>query len=115
MTHESHTGPAAEMPPLLQLAGIGKCFGANRVLEDVSFDLRRGEVHVLAGENGAGKSTLIKILAGIHTEYEGTLKLNGAPVRFRSPQEAIRHGIAVFHQELSLVETLSAIAGTVET
>jgi len=92
---------------LLQLSDIGKCFGANRVLESVSFDLFAGEVHVLAGENGAGKTTLIRILAGIYPEHEGTLELGGRTVRFRNPIEASRHGISVIHQELSLVESMS--------
>jgi ABC-type sugar transport system ATPase subunit len=92
---------------LLQLSNIGKRFGANRVLESVSFDLFAGEVHVLAGENGAGKTTLIRILAGIYPEHEGTLELGGRSVRFRNPIEASRHGISVIHQELSLVESMS--------
>ncbi|HUJ45266.1 MAG TPA: sugar ABC transporter ATP-binding protein [Opitutaceae bacterium] len=96
------------MPPrLLQLSGIGKSFGANRVLEGVCFDLHAGEVHVLAGENGAGKSTLIKVLAGIHGEYDGSIELAGRPVRFASPQEAGRQGISVIHQEMSLVDAMS--------
>jgi ABC-type sugar transport system ATPase subunit len=92
---------------LLQLSDIGKRFGANRVLESVSFDLYAGEVHVLAGENGAGKTTLIRILAGIHPEHEGAIELGGRTVRFRNPIEASRHGISVIHQELSLVESMS--------
>ena len=56
--------PSAERRPLLRMRGIGKSFSGVPVLEDVSFDLGPGEVHILAGENGAGKTTLIKILAG---------------------------------------------------
>ena len=67
---------------LLQLSDIGKSFGANRVLDSVSFDLFPGEVHVLAGENGAGKSTLIRILAGIFPEFVGSIELYGRSVRF---------------------------------
>ena len=93
----------------LEFRHVGKCFGANRVLEDVSFDLREGEVHILAGENGAGKSTLIKILAGIHADYEGVIALRGQPVRFASPQEASRAGISVIHQELSLIDSMSVV------
>ncbi len=92
--------------PLLQLSGIGKAFGPVRVLHDVAFDLRAGEVHLLAGENGAGKSTLIKILAGIYQDYEGEMRLHGKPVRFQNPQEANAHGISVIHQEMSLVDSL---------
>jgi ABC-type sugar transport system ATPase subunit len=93
-------------PPLLQLSNIEKSFGPVRVLDGVSFELRAGEVHLLAGENGAGKSTLIKILAGVHQEYGGEIRLNGKVRRFRSPQEANRAGISVIHQEMSLVESL---------
>ena len=79
------------------------------MLEDVSFDLREGEVHILAGENGAGKSTLVRILAGIHAEYEGEILLHGQPVRFASPHEANRAGISVVHQELSLIDSMSVV------
>lgn len=92
---------------LLRMQGIGKVFGGTRVLEDARFDLRAGEVHILAGENGAGKSTLIKILAGVHIEYEGAIELGGEEVRFRSPQEANARGISVIHQELSLIPPMS--------
>lgn len=92
---------------LLQLSQIGKSFGPNRVLDGVSMDLNAGEVHILAGENGAGKSTLIKILAGIHTEYDGGIELAGQPVRFTTPHEANRRGISVIHQEMSLVDSMS--------
>ena len=92
---------------LLQMQGIGKTFGATPVLHNVQFDLRGGEVHILAGENGAGKSTLIKILAGVHTEYQGSILLNGKEVRFRSPQDANAHGISVIYQELSLIPPMT--------
>jgi len=105
MSAEHETGTAT--PPLLRMLGIGKSFGGVRVLRDVDFDLLAGEVHVLAGENGAGKSTLVKILAGEHAEHEGTIELDGVPVRLRSPHDARRRGIAVIYQELSLVEPMS--------
>ncbi len=93
--------------PVLRFSGIGKSFGPVRVLEDISFDLMPGEVHVLAGENGAGKSTLIKILAGIYPDYDGTLEYQGKPVRWSSPHDAQLHGISVIHQEMSLIGSLS--------
>ncbi|MCL5269022.1 MAG: ATP-binding cassette domain-containing protein, partial [bacterium] len=99
--------PSSSPTGLLAMRGIGKAFAGVRALDGVDFDLRAGEVHVLAGENGAGKSTLIKILGGAHTDYEGRIELDGRPVRFRSPQDAAAHGIAVIHQELSLVPAMS--------
>ena len=92
---------------LLKMTGICKSFSGVSVLKDVQFDLRAGEVHVLAGENGAGKSTLIKILAGVHTEYEGEIFLNSRPVQFSSIHEAAAAGISVIHQELSLVPSMT--------
>ncbi len=94
---------------LLQLSHIGKSFGPVRVLNDVSFDLHAGEVHILAGENGAGKSTLIKVLAGIHADYDGTIELGGWPVRFATPHVANRAGVSVIHQELSLIDPMSVV------
>jgi len=92
---------------LLSVEGVSKAFSRVRVLDGVRFELRAGEVHVLAGENGAGKTTLIKILAGVHTDYSGEVRLDGRPVRFRSPQEAAARGISTIHQEMSLVESMS--------
>jgi len=95
--------------PLLELHAIGKTFGPVRVLEDITFSLYAGEVHLLAGENGAGKSTLIKILAGIYTDYEGEILLRGEKVCFKNPRDAEQKGISVIHQELSLIDTLSVV------
>jgi ABC-type sugar transport system ATPase subunit len=92
---------------LVRLTGITKRFGPVTVLRDARLEGRAGEVHILAGENGAGKSTLIKILAGIHTDFEGSIELDGCQVRPRSPLEASALGIAVIHQELSLIGPMS--------
>jgi ribose transport system ATP-binding protein len=92
---------------LLELKAVSKSFGSTRALDGVSFDLRAGEVHVLAGENGAGKSTLIKILSGVYPDYAGELVVAGVAQRFASPVHARRAGIATIHQELSLVPCLS--------
>lgn len=91
---------------VLSMKNIGKSFSGVRVLDDVSFDLRSGEVHVLAGENGAGKTTLIKILSGAHTEHEGEILLEGKKVRFKSPLDATSLGISAIHQDLALVDTM---------
>jgi ABC-type sugar transport system ATPase subunit len=102
-------GPRVGPPPelLLQMRAISKSFGDVEVLSGVDFDLRAGEVHVLAGENGAGKSTLMKILAGVYDDYRGEILLRGAPRRFARPHHAYDAGIAVIYQELSLVDSLS--------
>jgi ABC-type sugar transport system ATPase subunit len=77
-----------------------------KILDSVSFDLRRGEVHVLVGENGAGKSTLMKILGGIIPPDQGTITLEGAAVSFASARKARDRGIAFIHQELNLCANL---------
>lgn len=93
--------------PVLCMTGISKGFEGISVLKDVDWTLRAGEVHVLAGENGAGKTTLIKILAGVHTDYEGEIRLSGQRVRFRHPCDAAGCGIAAIHQDIAVVPSLS--------
>jgi inositol transport system ATP-binding protein len=85
---------------LLQMRNVYKSFDGTRALTGVSLDIRAGEVHALMGENGAGKSTLMKILAGMHAPDSGEILLGGRVVSLRSPVQAIRHGIAMIHQEL---------------
>jgi ABC-type sugar transport system ATPase subunit len=94
---------------MLETRGVSKSFGEHPVLRDVSFALRPGEVHVLAGENGAGKSTLIKILSGAISEYAGEVVLDGRPLRFRSPNDAREAGVSTIYQELSLVPSMSVL------
>lgn len=91
----------------IALAGISKSFTGLKVLSDVSFDLRAGEVHALLGENGAGKSTLIKIMSGLHQPDEGMIKVAGHAVTFTTPRAAHHHGIATVHQELLLFPELT--------
>ena len=95
------------MAPLLVLAGVSKSFGGVEALREVSFTLAAGEVHGLVGENGAGKSTLMKIIAGVHSDYSGRYLIDGREVRFRSPRDALAAGIAMVHQELSIVPDLT--------
>jgi len=92
---------------MLHLANISKTFGGVTALRDVAFTLAPGEIHGLVGENGAGKSTLMKIIAGVHHDYEGTLTLDNTVRRFASTREARAAGIGMVHQELSSVRTLS--------
>ena len=105
--HESSSIHPAPGVPLVYMRGIGKHFGANRVLREVDFSVHRGECHVLAGENGAGKSTLINILGGVITDYEGAIEIAGQPARPCSPLHAAQLGISVIHQELSLIPAMS--------
>ena len=93
--------------PLVRMTGIGKRFGGVQACRDIDFTVAAGKVHALLGENGAGKSTLMNILSGVISEYDGTIEVQGQPVRFRSPADAQRAGIATIHQELDLVAGLS--------
>lgn len=88
---------------LLQLDHVTKRFPGVLALDDVQFELRSGEVHVIMGENGAGKSTLMKIADGIYRPDEGEMRINGEQVTISSPTQAIQHGIAMIHQELNAV------------
>jgi ribose transport system ATP-binding protein len=93
--------------PILELKNISKRFRALQALDNVEFNLREGETHALVGENGAGKSTLMRILSGIYTDFEGVYTLDGQPVHFNSPREALRRGIGMIHQELSVMPELT--------
>jgi ribose transport system ATP-binding protein len=92
--------------PTLELVGISKSFGGVHALRNVDFTLRAGQIHGLVGENGAGKSTMMKIIAGVYPDFEGTIRLDGKEVRFRSSRDALNAGIGMVHQELSIVPDL---------
>lgn len=89
------------------MRGVTKRFGGIAALSDVDFSIRAGEIHGLVGENGAGKSTLMKIIAGVHADFEGQMRVGGQPVRFRSARDALAAGIGMVHQELSVVPDLT--------
>ncbi len=98
------------MPPptsILDMRGITKRFPGLTALDSVNFAVRRGEIHALLGQNGAGKSTLMKVLAGVYPIEEGEICIDGQPVRFAHPRDALQAGIGIVYQDLSLVPQLS--------
>lgn len=92
---------------VFELNHIFKSFPGVKALQDVSFDLREGEIHALLGENGAGKSTLIKVATGVYQPDEGTINLSGKEMHFTNPDDAFSSGIAVVHQELNSFQDLT--------
>lgn len=92
---------------LLRVEGVRKAFPGVVALDDVDFDLRRGEVHALLGENGAGKSTLIKVLSGAHRPDRGRILVEGSETLIRDAQDAERLGIATIYQEFNLVPDIT--------
>jgi simple sugar transport system ATP-binding protein len=99
--------PRAAVAPLLEVRHLRKHFGAVQALKDLSMTVRRGEVVAVAGDNGAGKTTLIKALSGVYAPTGGEILLDGAEVRFGSPQEARARGIETIYQDLALADNLT--------
>lgn len=93
--------------PVLEMQGITKRFPGVLALDQVDFQVNRGEIHSLIGQNGAGKSTLMKILAGVYSADEGLIKMNGQPVHFKHPRDSLDKGIVTVYQELSLLPNLT--------
>lgn len=89
---------------LLEMKGITKRFPGIVANDGISFSLRAGEIHALLGENGAGKSTLMSILAGLYFPDEGQILIDGRPVSFKSPRDALKKGIGMIYQHFMLVE-----------
>ena len=108
-TSLQHDGTSSReaLAPAVRLRGIAKSFGGTRALDGVDLDLFSGEAHGLIGENGAGKSTLMRILAGFFSDYGGAIAIEGQAVRLMSPAQARGHGVALVHQELSLLPELT--------
>jgi len=92
---------------ILRISNVSKSFGAIRALRGVDFELRRGEIHALAGENGAGKSTLMNVIDGILRPDSGEIIWDGKPVRINSPTKAQKLGIGFVHQEIALCPDVS--------
>jgi len=100
----AHAGSAS---PLLELKNVSKSFGGVSALRDVDFTVAHREIHGVVGENGAGKSTMMKIIAGMHNDFQGQMLLDGRELRFRNPHDSLALGIGMVHQELSVVPDLT--------
>ena len=94
---------------ILIMSDITKSFSGKKALDQVNFNLERGEIHALLGENGAGKTTLMNVLFGLVSADEGKIVLKGQEVRITSPSEAIENGIGMVHQHFSLIPTLNVL------
>lgn len=92
---------------VLRMKNVSKTFPGVRALNNVSFDLRRGEIHALVGENGAGKSTLMKVLGGAYLPDSGEIEIDGENAHITSPRDGLALGVSVFYQEFNLVPTLN--------
>ncbi len=94
---------------LFRIEHVSKSFPGTRVLDDINIELKKGSVHAIVGENGAGKSTLMNVIYGVYQDYEGKLFWEGNEVNFKSPIDAQNCGIAMVHQENSLIPYLSVM------
>jgi ABC-type uncharacterized transport system ATPase subunit len=111
ITH--HPSPSTPVSPAIAMRDISKRFGPVIANDHVDFEASWGEVHALIGENGAGKSTLMSILAGLYRPDSGQVEIDGTPVRFRSPRDAIGHGIGMVYQHFMLVEPFTVAENVV--
>jgi ABC-type sugar transport system ATPase subunit len=91
--------------PALSLRNIHKSFDGIVAVEDLSLDVKRGEIVALVGDNGAGKSTVVKIIAGMHQPNSGEIRLAGEPVHFSDPSQSQAKGVQVVYQDLALAES----------
>lgn len=95
------------LAPLIEMRSVTKRYGGQTAVDGVDLVLRKGEIHALLGENGAGKSTLTKMMAGVTQPTSGEILVDGAPVSFASPSQAMRAGINMVYQENSLVPSMT--------
>jgi len=106
-TLHDHADPELhEGEHLVEMADVGKTYGAIRALKGINLTVNAGEVTCVLGDNGAGKSTLIKIISGLHPHNEGTMKVDGQEVHFTSPRDSLAHGIATVYQDLAVVSLM---------
>ena len=95
------------MEKVIEMIGITKLFPGTIANDNVNFDLRRSETHVLLGENGAGKTTLMNVLYGLYQPEKGKIKINGQEVKLNSPNDAIKLGVGMVHQHFMLVHNFT--------
>lgn len=103
MDTQTEAASSQTSPLVVEMKNVTKRFPGVLANDRVNFDLRKGEIHALLGENGAGKSTLMNVLAGLYRAEAGTILVNGKPVSFSSPRDAIQAGIGMVHQHFMLV------------
>jgi ABC-type sugar transport system ATPase subunit len=96
-----------QVESIVKFCNISKVFPGVKALDDVSFDIKKGEIHALLGENGAGKSTLLNTLHGVNQEYEGMVEIKGRIVAYKNANEAIQDGVVKIHQEVNLIPELT--------
>jgi len=101
------TEARSSVTPRVEMIGISQTFGTTKVLDNVDLSIAPSEIRALVGQNGAGKSTLMKILGGIYPEHEGTVRIDGHDATLISPRDALREGIGLIHQELSLIPSMT--------
>lgn len=97
------------METLVKMEGVTKVFPGVRALDNISFEIKAGEVHVLMGENGAGKSTLMKILSGVYQPTSGKITVKGKEFTHLTPKDSYECGISIIYQELSVINELSIL------
>ena len=107
VVQEEKSGEESEY--IIEMRHITKIFPGIRANDDITIQLKRGEIHALLGENGAGKSTLMSVLFGLYQPDEGEIVFNGKPVKINSPNDATALGIGMVHQHFKLVECFTVL------
>jgi len=102
-----------DTPPLLEMTGIYKTFPGVVANDHIDFEVHQGEIHGLLGENGAGKSTLMKILFGLYSPDDGSIRYRGEPLQVNSPKDAIDTGLGMVHQHFQLIPKLTVAENVV--